>query len=288
MKKLTSILFALFLVSNCYSQIKKVAIRSDGIELNAYMYQAVGDELKPTIIWCHGNPGGKEEGKSEFAKRLNKHGINVLRFNYRGLWGTPGIFTPGNSQKDLKNILNFILQDDISLKYRIDTTRIVVAGYSHGSNVTIVSALHDDRINEIICLGLADYSLLNREFFNPDNIEMKKFNQEALEAIWGGEIYGQGKYASDFDKFVMDMLFNNYKYDFVAQADKLMGKRIYIIVGMNDVTGPIEKHFFPLYRELKKIGHENFDYEITESDHGFQELFDGTLSNMIAEWIQEK
>lgn len=288
MKKTIITLFVLCLVSVCYSQIQKVAISSDGIELNAYLYQAEGDELKPTIIWCHGNPGGKEEGNSKFAMRLNEKGLNVLRFNYRGLWGTEGVYTPGNCQKDLKNILDFVFENKYNSQHNIDTSRIIVAGYSHGSNITIVSALHDDRIKEFICLGLADYSYINREFFNPSNIGMKKFNQEALDAIWGGETYGEGKYARDFDKFVMDLLFNNYKYDFVAQADKLKEKRIYIIVGMNDVTVPIENNFFPLYRELKKMNHENFKYKITESDHGFRELFDGTLSNMIAEWVKEE
>ena len=261
---------------------------SGGIELNAYFYQAKQKGLKPTIVWCHGNPGGKEEGKSQFARRLNERGINVLRFNYRGLWGTDGDFTPGNSQEDLQRILDYLFEDENGPKYEIDTHRIIVAGYSHGSNVTIVSALHDDRIREIFCLGLADFSYLNREFFNPHNVAMKKFNQETLDAIWGGKIYGKGTYANDFDKYVMDMLFNNYKYDFVAQANKLENKRIYIVVGLNDITVPIEDHFFPLFRALNKMEHNNFHFEITNSDHGFQELYDGTLSGMIAKWIYQK
>ena len=287
MKKLTIILFTLFLVSNCYSQIKKVSITSDGIELNAYMYQAMGYEFKPTIIWCHGNPGGKEEGNSEFAKRLNKHGINVLRFNYRGLWGTEGVYTPANCHRDLHNVLDFLLSKDISEFYNIDTSRIIVAGYSHGANIAIVSALHDDRIQEVFCLGLGDFSYIARQFFNYDNPEMKKFNQMALDGIWGGKTSGQGDYARDFDKYVLDILFNNYKYDFVAQAEKLKDKRIYIIAGMNDLTGPIENHFFPLYRKLEAMDHQDFKYDITMSDHSFRELYDGTLSNMIAKWIKE-
>lgn len=281
-------LVTVFMVNIGYAQIQKVEISSDGIQLNAYMYQAEGDGLKPTIVWCHGNPGGKEEGTSKFALRLNDKNINVLRFNYRGLWGTEGVYTPANCQRDLKNVLDLVLSKDKSEIYKIDTSRIIVAGYSHGANIAIVSALHDDRIKEVFCLGLGDFSYIARQFFNYDNPEMKKFNQMALDGIWGGKTSGQGDYARDFDKYVMDLLFNNYKYDFVAQADKFKDKRIYLIVGMNDLTGPIEKHFFPLYRKLKAMNHNDFKYDITMSDHSFRELYDGRLSEMIAHWINEK
>ena len=281
-------LVALFIVNISYAQIQKVEISSDGIQLNAYMYQAEGDGLKPTIVWCHGNPGGKEEGTSKFALKLNDKNINILRFNYRGLWDTEGVYTLANCQRDLKNVLDFVLSKDKSEIYKIDTSRIIVAGYSQGANIAIVSALYDDRIKEVFCLGLGDLSYIARQFFNYDNPEMKKITQMALDGIWGGITSGQGDYARDFDKYVMDILFNNYKYDFVVQADKLKDKRIYLIVGMNDLTGPIEEHFFPLYRKLKAMNHNDFKYDITMSDHSFSELYDGRLSEMIAQWIHEK
>ncbi len=288
MKKLIFILSFLLAISFCFSQIQQIPINSEGVELNAYMYQSEGDGLKPTIIWCHGNPGGKEKGESKLAIELNNRGMNVIRFNYRGLWGTEGTYTPGNCQEDLNNILNFVLEKENSSSYKIDATRIIVAGYSHGSNVAIVSALHDDRIKEIISLGIADFSYLIRETFNPHNTEMKKFNQEVKDAIWGDSNEGQGKYARDYDKYVFDILFNNYKYDFVAQSEKLKDKRMFFIVGMNDMTVPIEHHFFPLFRKLKKMGHEDFDFEITESDHSFREISSTEKADMIANWINKK
>ncbi|MDX1407000.1 MAG: hypothetical protein R3330_02675 [Saprospiraceae bacterium] len=280
-------MLALLLVSNADAQIQKLTITSDGIALNAYMYQAPGEEAKPTIIWCHGNPGRPVTGDSEFAQRLNGHGINVLRWNYRGLWGTDGTYTPGNCQRDLQHVIDFVFDAQNSARFRIDTNRIIVAGYSHGSNVTLVSALYDERIREVFCLGLADFSYLSRETFNPANAGMRKFNQDVKDAIWGAN-EGPGTYAPDYDKYVLDILFNNYKYDFVANGDLLHNKRLFIVVGMNDVTVPIEHHFFPLYRKLMDMEHEDFRYEITGSDHGFAELYDGQLSTWIAGWIHER
>ncbi len=271
-----------FILFTCFSQIQKIPITSDGIELTVYLYQAEGDGVKPTIIWCHGNPGGKEKGESKFAKQLNVKGLNVIRFNYRGLWGTEGVYTPGNCQKDLINILDFVLESNNNLLSKVDTSRIIVGGYSHGSNVTIVSALHDKRIKEFMCLGLADFSYLINEFFDPDNTNMKEFFQLSKEYIWDAGL------APNYEEYILDMMFNNYRYDFVAQAEKLKDKRAFFVVGMNDVTVPIEDHFFPLYRELKKMGHEDFQYRITPSDHRFTERSDGRLADMMANWIKKE
>ncbi len=281
-------MFVLLFVFEGFSQVQKIPIESDGINLNAYLYKVEGNDSKPLIVWCHGNPGGPAKGESELAKELNKRGFHVIRFNYRGLWGTKGTYTPGNSQRDLKHVLDYVYMKENASKHNIDTSRIIVAGYSHGSNVTIVSAMYDKRIEEFICLGLADFSYLIRETFNPNNAGMRKFNQEVKDAIWGEANEGQGKYARDYDKYVLDILFNNYKYDFVAQAERLKDKRMFFIVGMNDVTVPIEHHFFPLYRELKEMKHKGFKYTITDSDHSFQDISNSKKAEMIINWLNKK
>ncbi|MGI9551140.1 MAG: hypothetical protein ACR2MT_08065, partial [Aurantibacter sp.] len=94
--------------------------------------------------------------------------------------------------------------------------------------------------------------------------------------------------APNYEEYVLDMMFNNYHYNFVAQAEKLKNKRMYFVVGTNDITVPVENHFFPLYRELKKMGHSDFKVDLTESDHGFGDLFTGRFSEMIALWINKK
>ena len=287
MKKDTLFLWFLLISFFGHAQGVPIEIKVEGTSLNAHFYRSPGENLKPTIIWCHGNPGGKESGQSSFTNRISDKGIHVIRYNYRGLWGIPGEYTPASCHIDLQNVLDFAYNPDNSSELGIDTNRIIVAGFSHGSNISLVSALLDQRIDEVFCLGLADFSLLSREFFNPNNKWMKKFNQMSLDAIWGGVTSGQGKYARDFDKYVMDILWNNYKYDFVEQADKLLGKRIFIVVGINDVTVPIEDHFFPLYRKLKEYDHKDFKYVLTESNHSFREMYDGRMSQLIVDWVFE-
>ena len=70
MKKL-SVIIALILWSLTFGQIQQVEVTSEGVQLNAYYYEAEGIGLKPTLIWMHGLPGRKETGELQLAIELN-------------------------------------------------------------------------------------------------------------------------------------------------------------------------------------------------------------------------
>jgi len=270
---------------NSFGQAKEVEILSEGASLSAYFYQAPGDTHKPTIIWMHGIPGKKEIGKLEIAIELNKRGFNAIAFNYRGLWNKQGTFTTGNAEIDFTNVINFLYNADNALEYAIDTNRIIVAGHSYGSNIAILSGVHDVRVKEIMCLALADFSYVYRGILNPndDNIEMRAWAQRVSDRLWGANNLIQ-----DYASFNSDLLINNYKYDFVAQSEKLLDNRILIIVGSNDLTTPIEDHFFPIYRKLRKSDHPDLNVLITESNHDFTDTPKSEIAEMISDWIKNK
>lgn len=101
-----------------YGQADEIAFTSEGIKLNAYFYKGIGGKIKPTLLWLHGNPGGKEDGKSETAKSLSNNGINVLRFNYQGLWGNEGQFSLGNALNDLSNAMDLLNSEKMLANFR--------------------------------------------------------------------------------------------------------------------------------------------------------------------------
>ena len=268
------------------AQTQKVEIYSADVLLNAYFYQAESDTKKPTLIWCHGNPGSKEEGNSEFANELNKLGINVIRFNYRGLWETGGVYKLSNAIEDLSNVLDFIYNPENATKYKIDTNRIIVGSYSFGTTVALVSALEDERIKNIFCLGIADH---NYFYFTPGSLHPnnKGSRREALpivkDAIWGPKQNLDALH----NAFHLDILKNTYTYDFVSQAEKLKDKNIFIVVGLNDRLTPIEYHFLPLHRKFTETDHISYKYKIVESDHSFKNLSAQERAEMILNWINE-
>jgi dipeptidyl aminopeptidase/acylaminoacyl peptidase len=64
---------------------------SHGALLNAIVYVAAGPSSHPTVVLLHGFPGN--EKNLDLAQSLRRAGWNVLFFNYRGSWGSPGEFS---------------------------------------------------------------------------------------------------------------------------------------------------------------------------------------------------
>lgn len=241
---------------------EKIDIISNRIKLNAYFYAGMGKGSRPTLIWLHGIPGGFEEGKSELAINLSKAGINVLRFNYQGLWGNEGKFIFTNSIKDLSAVNDFINNKENVKKYKIDTARILFAGYSYGTAVVLAGALYDERIENIICIANCDYSYFGRQFIDP-NSKIRQFLDDAVKGVFSNkEIFKQ-----DPSIFLKKLSENTGKYDIVKHAEKLLSRKILMISGIEDNMCPVEDHLLPVYRRLRELGHKYLKMEIRKCGH---------------------
>jgi diadenosine tetraphosphate (Ap4A) HIT family hydrolase/pimeloyl-ACP methyl ester carboxylesterase len=105
-------------------------VPTGGARVNAVMYLAAGDRPHPTLLFLHGFPGN--ETNVDIMQAARRAGWNVLRINYRGSWGSPGKFSFANARADGEAAVAFLNVPANIAKYRIDPTRIVVAGHSMG------------------------------------------------------------------------------------------------------------------------------------------------------------
>jgi dipeptidyl aminopeptidase/acylaminoacyl peptidase len=272
----------LALALSIYGQIEKINLFSEGVQLNASFYRGNGMGEKPTLLWLHGNPGSKETGATRWAQELNKVGINVLIFNYRGLWGNEGLFSLGNATEDLSNAMDLLTSESFQEQYSIDTSRIYVGGNSFGSSAALIGALHDTRITKVIAIALCDHSYFGREFMNPHS-QIRSFLEEAIDGLF----LPNGLLNQDGQIFIDDLINHNYKYDFVAQADKLQNKELYLFVGVDDQVCPVEDHFFPLYRSLRSMDHKNVEVMVEQCDHGLKGDPSFTISEIITKIINQ-
>lgn len=261
------------------SQVQQVDLVSEGVKLNAYLYEGAGKYNKPTVIWLHGNPGSKEEGTSEWTRDLAKSGINVLRFNYRGLWGNKGEFTLTHAIEDLYNTIDFLTQPDHSVKYRIDTNRLIIGGFSFGTAVGLTGAVYDDRIDDVVCISPCDHSFFGRQFMDPDS-EYREFLEQAMDELF----LPNGILPQDREIFIRDLTNHINRNNMVKHAEKLLSKRLLVIAGYNDLICPVEDHWFPLYRELMKLDHPNLRIKINDCPHSCDPPL--PLAKIISEWIQ--
>jgi pimeloyl-ACP methyl ester carboxylesterase len=282
MKNLITLLIILSISSYVRGQADKIEFISEGIKLNTYFYEGVGSESMPTLIWLDGNPGGKEEGKSRWAKELNQEGIHVLIFNYRGLWGNEGEFTLGNSVRDLYNAMDLMTSEQMLTEYSIDTTQIYVGGFSFGSSVALVGAMYDERINKIIGLALCDHSYFGRQIMDP-NSPIRPFIENRLASLF----LPNGVIKQDKDIFGKDLTDNIYRYNFVAQANRFTNKELYFYTGLNDSVCPIEDHLIPFYRRLKELGHNNLEVVVGICDHGLNCETPVTTAEILINWINK-
>ena len=112
----------------------------------------------PAVIVCHPHPlyGGNMSNNVVFAicQALAQQSIAALRFNFRGVGKSGGVFGGGIAeQEDVKAALAFV-----SSTPTIDQKRIGLAGYSFGASVALPVAVQDIRVN---LLALVSPALLD-------------------------------------------------------------------------------------------------------------------------------
>jgi pimeloyl-ACP methyl ester carboxylesterase len=74
---------------------------SHGSMLNALMYEAAGVGPHGTVVLLHGFPGNEKD--LDLAQAVRRDGWNVLYFDYRGSWGSPGAFSFQHSVEDAQS-----------------------------------------------------------------------------------------------------------------------------------------------------------------------------------------
>jgi uncharacterized protein len=63
-----------------------------------------------------------------------------VTFNYRGSWGSPGVFRFAQTLEDAAAVLTFLRDPANAARLRIDTQRIAMAGHSMGGWVVAHTA----------------------------------------------------------------------------------------------------------------------------------------------------
>jgi uncharacterized protein len=113
-------------------------------------------------VVCHPHPlfGGTMHNKVVYqaAKSLDSLGLAVLRFNFRGVGKSQGKHDNGDGEQgDVCAALDFLAAEFPSVPQ-------LVAGFSFGSRVGLRAGCADDRVTELIGLGIPvnrmDFSFL--------------------------------------------------------------------------------------------------------------------------------
>jgi len=273
------------LCNKCYSQQKSqtdnvpVVFKSGGSKVFGKFFKSANNKIAPTIILLHGFPGG-EGDLFGVGKRLNKDGINAFTFNYRGTWKSEGIYLPETSLEDVINSVKFLKLPDVSKKYNIDTTQIVLLGYSYGSSLALLGSLPYPSLKKVISIGTSDLSVITKLI--ESSAEYRKGHQDYLDNYMSDSTIARGLGG----KASHEWLFK-HKDDFnlVNYSKKLSNKKILLIGGWKDNLAIVEDHTIPIYRALQKNKAKNIKIEIYDTDHSFGNIRE-QLYQCILGWIK--
>jgi pimeloyl-ACP methyl ester carboxylesterase len=260
-----------------------IIINNNGIHLDGKLYVSENSGTLPFIIFLHGFPGN-EPIVFEIGMKLSEAGYNVLTFNYSGTFKREGKFNFPNTQKDIEAAYNFIHQPENIAKFSIDTSRIILGGYSLGGGMALTYAANHPEVKEVFSLSGNDHGAFIRNY--QQDAELRK-KIDGLFDEFKSNIdmvrFAPGGMPKEF--LEMKIIESNPTFDLRYCAPFLAPKNILLIGGWNDMNVPIENIVLPLYRALYKAKASNVKISAVQDSHSFKKSGD-TLKTIIIEWIK--
>jgi uncharacterized protein len=136
------------------ASMQSFQLPSHGALLNAFVYVAAGSGPHPAVVLLHGFPGN--ERNLDLAQDIRRAGWDVLFFDYRGSWGSPGDFSFSHSIEDTASAVDYLRQPDTAKKLRLDPSRIVLIGHSMGGFMAVQGGAADPSLLAIGMISAAD------------------------------------------------------------------------------------------------------------------------------------
>lgn len=162
------------------ARMEVLHIPSGGVSINGVEYVASGAGAHPTFIFFHGFPGN--EKNLDLAQAVRRAGWNAITLNYRGSWGSPGIFHFGANLEDADAVLAFVHDTGNARRLNIDPRRIVIAGHSMGGWVTVLTAARHPELLGAVLICPADMGN-NSSVPRADVVRMTADNMESLAGV---------------------------------------------------------------------------------------------------------
>jgi uncharacterized protein len=141
------------------AKMTSLRIPTHGLEINGIVYQPSGAAPHPTLVICHGLPGN--EKFLDLAQAVRRAGWNAVAFNYRGSWGSPGVFRFSQNVEDAEAVLVYLRDPANAARLGVDPRRIVIAGHSMGGWVAVQTASRDHGLLGLVLVSAADMGKLD-------------------------------------------------------------------------------------------------------------------------------
>jgi pimeloyl-ACP methyl ester carboxylesterase len=260
-----------------------ITIERDSVLLKGKFYKAPGDDNKPVVILLQGSPGNTYDVLG-LGRSLSMSGINAMTFNYSGSHQSTGTFSFSNCQADIGATFRFLHRQDVIGKFRIDTSAIILAGYSFGGGQATAYAIRHKEVKRLISIAGVDWGIFFDQYrSNPD---MKNNLDASIDRSIAAGIFRfePGYLPKDIGsgQRILDPSFYTAK-----NAASLAEKDFLIICGLNDANVTMEEYILPLYNALQDVKARNVQLSPFEDDHTFS-LSREKISQTICDWVKRR
>lgn len=238
------------------------------------MYRARGPGPHPTVVLLHGYPGN--EKNLDLAEALQRAGMNVLFFHYRGAWGSEGEFSVPGALADLVAVKQF-LQSEAGRNFAVDPKKIGLLGHSFGGFVGIKAATENPDLTCVAALAPANMGLMGRNAAADKTMaaEFETFMRAPDSIKWGEQ------------SAVAPILENAENYDLNQMGPRLNGRPAIIIGASNDAATPLDQHVEPLMAAWKAADVEKLSWTVFLTDHGFSDRR-VAVARLLVSWFRKQ
>jgi pimeloyl-ACP methyl ester carboxylesterase len=234
---------------------------SHGSLLNAFVYVAAGSSPHPTVVLLHGFPGN--ERNLDLAQSIRRAGWNVLYFDYRGSWGSPGDFTFTHCIEDTQSAIAYLRDPANAARLRSDAKTIVLVGHSMGGFVALEAGAFDSTIRAIVTISAAD---LGTSRLQAVPVDKREFAVKGIAAGLAHE--GMAPLAGTSpEKLANEVLSNATKWSFVNLAPKLASRPLFVITSDDGLADPSNA----LVDAAEKVGNQKVNAIHISTDHSYSD-----------------
>jgi pimeloyl-ACP methyl ester carboxylesterase len=234
---------------------------SHGALLNAIAYVASGPGPHPVVILLHGFPGN--EKNLDLAQTIRRAGWDVLFFNYRGSWGSPGTFSFTHAMEDTQSAIAYLRDPANAAKLRSDPKYIVLVGHSMGGMIAANIAAIDPDIRGVGLISAANMGghLLAAIKANQQEAALpqvaKALANEDMAPLAG----------CTPDSLARELLANAAKWNLPDLAPKLSARPVLVVTSDDGLADANDA----LVANLKKIGDTEVNEVHIPTDHSYSD-----------------